>query len=255
MVPQPSVGRAFTARRRVRLGDASPSGRLRLDALACYLQDVSNDDTRDAGLLDDMAWVVRRTSLVVRRFPILGDELELVTFCGGTGGRWAERRVAVRERAGAVGSAAAADDAAAIDAATIWVHLDDRQRPSALSAQFVDLYAAAAEGRTVSARLRHGPPDPAAVAGAEPWPVRFTDFDVLGHMNNAAYWSIVEQHLARRRDLRAPLVAEVEFRKGVRPDETVVVAASDWAAGCGLWVLAADGAVRASAQVQTVPGR
>lgn len=244
MVPLPAVGRAFTRERRVRLGDASPAGRLRLDALACYLQDVSNDDTRDAGLADDMAWVVRRTSLLVRRFPALGDELELVTFCGGTGGRWAERRVVVTERGGS------SDGQPAIDAATIWVHLDDRQRPTALSPQFVELFAEAAQGRTVSARLRHGHPDAGAVGAAVTWPVRFTDFDVLGHMNNAAYWSIVEEHLSRRRDLRAPLVAEVEFRLPVEPGDHVVVAATDRPDGCNLWVLEPDGAVRASAWVQ-----
>ena len=39
----------YQASRRVRLGDASPRGRLRLDACARYLQDIANDDSRDAG--------------------------------------------------------------------------------------------------------------------------------------------------------------------------------------------------------------
>ncbi|MFM9132658.1 MAG: hypothetical protein ACKORY_08070, partial [Actinomycetota bacterium] len=51
------TGRTFTARRRVRLGDATPKGRLRLDATARYLQDVSNDDTRDAEWSDPHWWV------------------------------------------------------------------------------------------------------------------------------------------------------------------------------------------------------
>ncbi len=34
----------------------------------------------------------------------------------------------------------------------------------------------------------------------------------MGHMNNAAYWAMVEEELSRRSDLRAPLQAEVEFR-------------------------------------------
>src|SRR5947207_12307857 len=90
-LPPPARGRVYTGRRRVRLGDASPGGRLRLDAAARYLQDVSNDDTRDGGL-DDEGWVVRRTTLEVVAFPVMGEELELRTFCSGTGGRWAERR-------------------------------------------------------------------------------------------------------------------------------------------------------------------
>ena len=59
------VGRTFTAERLVRFGDLSRGGRLRFDALARYLQDVSGDDTADAGLVDDIAWVVRRTLVEV----------------------------------------------------------------------------------------------------------------------------------------------------------------------------------------------
>ena len=113
MVPVPAAGRRFTRGRRVRLGDASPAGRLRFDALARYLQDVSNDDTRDAGLADAMSWVVRRIVVDVAQAPVFGEELTLCTFCGGIGGRWAERRVSI-----------AGDQGAGVEAATLWVHLD-----------------------------------------------------------------------------------------------------------------------------------
>ena len=210
LAPVPG-GRVFTGHRRVQLGDASPGGRLRLDALARHAQDVSNDDTRDGRLGDD-GWVVRRTSVEVRRFPVVGEELELRTFCSGTGRRWAERRVAV---AGAGGGA--------IDVVSLWVHLDMATgRPALLSARFHELYDAAAAGRTVTARLHHAdPPAGPTVAARRPWPIRFVDFDVMGHMNNAAYWCAVEEELARRRDLRAPLRAEVEFRTGIDPGDDV----------------------------------
>jgi acyl-ACP thioesterase len=45
--------------------------------------------------------------------------------------------------------------------------------------------------------------------------VRFTDFDLLGHMNNAAYWVPVEELLAAHRDRRAPMRAELEYRAPV----------------------------------------
>ena len=48
-MPLPSAGRTFTGERIVRLGDVSPAGRLRLDAVARYLQDIATDDAVDAG--------------------------------------------------------------------------------------------------------------------------------------------------------------------------------------------------------------
>jgi acyl-ACP thioesterase len=57
---------------------------------------VSNDDTRDAGLTDDGSWVVRRTELVVQQPPRFLERVALATWCGGTGSRWAERRVSIR---------------------------------------------------------------------------------------------------------------------------------------------------------------
>ena len=230
-------GRVFTGRRRVRTGDASPGGRLRFDALARYLQDVSNDDTRDARLGDD-GWVVRRTTLEVRRFPVLGEELELRTFCSATGSRWAERRVAVAGRHGG-----------AVDAASLWVHVDMATgRPSVLSERFYELYGPAAAGRTVKARLHHPDPPSPPVGDPRPWPTRFVDFDVVGHMNNAVYWCPVEEELARRRDLRAPVRAEVEFRAGIDPGDAVDVVVQDGEGALRLW-LQRDGAVLASAHV------
>ena len=236
LVPRPAFGRIFQRERRVRLGDASPAGRLRFDALARYLQDVSNDDTRDAGLDDEMGWVVRRTAIEVQQFPVFGEELTLATWCGGTGGRWAERRVSV------TGS-----DGGHIEAATLWVHLAvDTLRPAPLSPQFMALFGEAAGGRTVRARLEHD--DPPTDATGREWPTRFADFDVLGHMNNAAYWETVEQELARRRDLRAPLRAELEFRHQIEPDHVVTLAVDD-AGPLSIWLTGASG-VFASAMVR-----
>jgi acyl-ACP thioesterase len=231
-------GRVFAGRRRVRVGDTSPRGRLRFDALARHLQDVSNDDTRDVRL-DDEGWVVRRVTVEVRRFPVLGEEVELRTFCSGTGRRWAERRVAV-----------AGSEGGAVDAASLWVHVDTVSgRPALLSPHFFEVYGAAAGSRVVTARLHH--PDPPVGSTSRPWPVRVVDFDVMGHVNNAAYWCAVEEELARRRDLRAPLRAELEFRTAIDPGDVVDVAVQDGEGDLRLW-LQRGGTVLASAFVWSV---
>ena len=210
MSAQPPVGRSFRARGRVRLGDVSPGGRLRCDAVARYLQDVSDDDTREVGL-DGMTWVVRRTVLEIAAFPRYLEPFELVTWCAGLGPRWAERRTSL------LGA-----DGGRIEAATLWVSVDAQSgRPSRPSTEFLSVFAASTQGREVSSKLTLARVSEAATWS--PWTPRFVDFDVMGHVNNAVYWEIVEQLLAEHRHLRAPLRATVEHES---PIEHVAVASA-----------------------------
>jgi acyl-ACP thioesterase len=238
LVSRPSSGRVFEGVRRVRLADVSPAGRLRLDAAARFLQDLSADDTADAALEDAEAWVVRKTVIEVSAFPRYLEPLALATWCSGTGSHWAERRISiVGERGGA------------IEAATTWVHIDlDSGRPTRIPAGFDDVYGEAHGGRRVKARLDH--PDPPDGEGdGFAWPLRFTDFDVLGHVNNAACWQVVEEALSHHRDLRAPLRAEVQHKTAIERDADVDVRAARDGTGLSLWATA-DGAVAVTGRVQ-----
>jgi acyl-ACP thioesterase len=232
LVPEPAAGRVFTGQRRVRLGDVSPRGRLRLDAVARYVQDVADDDIRHAGFVEAQGWVVRRTIVEVRSFPSFLEPLMLRTWCSGIGGRWAERRTTLL-----------GDDGGRIDTATLWVHLDPTtMRPLPLPPQFHALYREAASGRTVRVRRLHPDRPDTEDVTVRRWPLRFSDFDVLGHVNNAAYWAIVEEQLARRRDLRAPLRAELEHRRAVdvgHHEIEVVVAEQEDRLSC--WMRDQDG--------------
>jgi acyl-ACP thioesterase len=219
LLPLPAAGRVFRAGRRVRLGDVDPTGRLRLDALARYLQDVSSDDTDDSGLPDSQSWVVRRTVVEQHAAARLGERLELATFCSGYGSRWAERRVSVL-----------GEEGARIEAVTVWVHVDPASgRPRTISPAFHALYDAAAGGRQVKARQVHEAVDPdgSGVTTIE-WRPRAVDLDVLDHVNNAVAWALVEQvrdellddapRLGTNGDVLAgPFRAEVEFRDAVGP--------------------------------------
>jgi len=201
---------------------------MRLDAVARYLQDVGNDDAVDAIGEDAAAWVVRRTTIAVDRFPVFRDNLTLTTWASGTGSRWAERSTTITGSEGA-----------AIRATALWVHVDLRSgRPKVLPPDFERAYGESAGGRTVSARLHHDPP-PEGLPRI-PWVPRFSDFDVLGHVNNAVYWAIVEEHL----DLDAPTAVELEYRGGIDRGQDVGVVTSPDA----LWILA-DSAIAASARV------
>jgi len=96
--PEPGIGRVYRSTLKIRLSDAAQDGRLRLDAMARYMQDVASDDVADADADDDAyTWVVRRTVIDVVS-PFGADSaVALSTWASATGPRWA----------GLVGSAAA----------------------------------------------------------------------------------------------------------------------------------------------------
>ena len=102
--PYPTAGRTYRVQRRVRLGDVTPKGRLRLDAAARYLQDIATDDSIDGAYDDPHGWVVRRTEMWVDHFPKYLDDINIETWCGGVGSHWAERRTRITVVGGDAGS-------------------------------------------------------------------------------------------------------------------------------------------------------
>ncbi|CAN5532282.1 acyl-[acyl-carrier-protein] thioesterase [soil metagenome] len=236
LVPVPTRGRTFTAERRVRWGDTDVDGVLRLDAAARYLQDVANDDTRDAGHDPSSPWVVRRTVIAVRTPIRLGEVVALTTFSGGHGSRWAERRTSLH-----------GDGGGHVEAAALWVFLDPATgRPAKLTAEFHASYDEAAGGREVKARLHHGPPPHGAAVRS--WPLRSTDLDQLGHVNNAATWSAVQDELSRRG--RSAVLATLEYADAIAPGDAVELRSTGDVGSVAVWLVVGDD-VRASAVVRT----
>lgn len=200
VAPRPG-GRTFTAEVVAGLGDTAPGGRVRLDAIARWLQDVAYRDVGDAGLLDDGTWIVRRLRIRVEAFPTFDERCELTTFCSGVGAVLAERRTTIRGDAGAH-----------VEAVALWVHLEpggEGLRPP--SDAYRDVYGTSAGDRRVRARLFHDPAPPPG-APARPFAFRAADLDVADHVNNAAYWTALEELLAGADDPAVPYDAEIEHR-------------------------------------------
>jgi len=231
--------RVFTAVRPVRLGDADERGRLRLDALARHLQDVATDDSNDSGMSEEpVFWVVRRAAIAVERWPRYLERLDYRTFCTGAGPRWAERRTSGRTGAGGH-----------LEAAVLWAAVDAASgRLAQLNERFYQVWGNGA--RPVSARLIH--PAPPRVAESRPWTIRATDLDVVGHVNNAAYWEAVEDELARCLPGRIPVTAECEHRLPMDLGDQVRLVSEVEGGTLRLW-LVGDGGVHASAFVTTEP--
>ena len=202
--PGPAAGRVFTAARAVRSTDVTPDGRLRLDALARYLQEAAEDDLADASWREPYDWLVRRVTVSVRGYPVLGEALRLSTFCSATGPRWAERTTTV------TGSGRDL-----MQARAVWVAVSRSDgRPVPLGETFHRVYGAAAGGRRVSARLSlPGPPAPAGPYPGRTWPLRASDFGPAGHVNNSVHWAAGEDVLSGIG--WRPAVAELEYHRPI----------------------------------------
>jgi acyl-ACP thioesterase len=238
-ITRPTEARSFMTRRRVRLADMDVAGRVRLDAVARFLQDAAIDDVQESGWgTPDHLWVVRRIRVDVIA-PLLHDrELEVTTWCSGVAAIAAGRRWSVLGDAGG-----------RIEVDSVWIHLDPELRPARIGD--FGPYGVAAAGRSVSTKLVL--PDPPVGVPRAPWPLRSTDLDAHGHVNNAVYWQAVEDWLARDGvDATVPCRAELDYREPLDlGDELELV---DWGDGNRRLVafLAGD-RVRAVAAVEPLP--
>jgi acyl-ACP thioesterase len=211
LVPIPSGARTFASRRLVRLADMDAQGRLRLDAIARFLQDVAIEDVDETGWgAPEHLWFVRSMRVDVLA-PFLEDrEAELVTWCSGLAALAAGRRWSVTGDAGG-----------RIEVDSVWIHLDADGRPARI--EDFGVYAEATGGRLVSTRLTL--PEPAEPGVVMPWPLRGTDVDRHGHVNNAVHWQAVEHVLAGGgTDPRLPLRARLDYRQPIDLGEDVKLA-------------------------------
>jgi acyl-ACP thioesterase len=200
LVPLPASGRTFRTSYRIRLSDTDATGRLRLDAIARYLQDAATDDVSETGWgAPEHLWVLRSVRIDVAA-PFLGDEaVDIVTWGSSFSSLAAGRRWSLTGNAGG-----------SIEVDSTWIHLGPDARPARIGSGF-DGYAEAAQGRVASTKLTLAPP--ALDGKRSTWPLRTTDVDRMGHVNNAAYWAAIEHRLAGRApDLRGPIRARLDYR-------------------------------------------
>ena len=230
LMPPSDGGRVFELEMRPGLADCAPSGRMRLDGLARWLQDVAYADVEDAQLQDAAIWVVRRSRIRVERFPRFGEHFLVRTFCSGIGRMWAERRTSVIRQG---------DQEPEVEAVALWVHLDpELRRPTPLTEAELNTYGRLGHDRRVSARLRH--PAPEDIERESGWHFRATDCDLADHVNNSAYWQPLEEELLTGSD-PSSIDVEIEFRGPAQPGEHRILASGE-----RRWILNAEGESHAS---------
>lgn len=240
--PCPDESRAFHEQWPVRLGDTDGDERLRLDAVARYLQDIGYDHLQvvEEGDLHP-GWIVRRTVIDVLRPIEFGDRVHLRRWPSALSNRWCNMRIQVR-----------GEDGGLIETEMFLIHVDiEGARPARMSDRFMaPMLAATTEHRLRwRAALREWSD---AEAEVWPFPLRVTDVDRYGHVNNAVHWEAVEEALARFPDVAAlPHRVIVEHAGAVMAGDDVSIRA--WRADAALHVqLEVDGSARTLARIEPV---
>ena len=163
-----------------RYDECSLFGFLTPAAAMRYLQDIAVLHYNSARLGEGGDWIARRTIIDFHQAIPAYSNLELRTFVGGTSKVTSQRNYEMRMENGGP----------AITGRTTWVYLGPNGRPARIPASF-------------PAHFRPHGPIPMAEDPAWPaWPdrapavmrqkVRFSDLDILAHMNNTAYIDLLD---------------------------------------------------------------
>jgi acyl-ACP thioesterase len=197
--PHPDV---FDIEWPLRVADTDRTGRLRFDAATRHIQDVGSDQLRELGYEETHPlWIVRRTMIDMYGPIVFKDMMRLRRWCSGTSNRWCEMRVRIEGRRSGL-----------IESEAFWININrETQGPARISDDFIaGLRRTTDENRLRwKAYLTAGSRDDAV--SVRPYPVRVSDIDIFDHVNNAAYWSVVEDHLFHHPELLAkPLRVTIE---------------------------------------------
>jgi acyl-ACP thioesterase len=207
----------------LRVADVDRTGRLRLDAAARHIQDVGQDHMHALGFDETHPlWVVRRTMIDLIEPIEFQDMLRLRRWCSATSNRWCEMRVRIEGHKGGL-----------IESEAFWININrDTMSPSRMSDDFIELLHRTTDVHRLrwAAYLTPGAREDADQVSA--YPVRFTDIDLLDHVNNCIYWSVVEDYLSATPDLlTAPLRVIIEHETPVALGDKLEILAHVQSAG------------------------
>ncbi|WP_161982493.1 acyl-[acyl-carrier-protein] thioesterase [Dictyobacter alpinus] len=153
-------------------------GHLTPSAFLRYTQDIAALDAEDIQLPGDGYWIIKRTVISFAAPVQMHTRLEMQTygmsFSRITAQRGYEARIASNGQ-----------DEPVITARSLWVYVDKRGRPTRLPAGTAEIWLPdgplAAQPEPAFPVFPDNEPESAAVT------VRFSDVDLMRHMNNAAY--------------------------------------------------------------------
>ncbi|MDP0399572.1 MULTISPECIES: acyl-[acyl-carrier-protein] thioesterase [Tsukamurella] len=204
-------GAIYTAQRSVRGDAVSQDRRLKFDGVARYLQDTGQDHLRHVDYEEiHPYWVVRRTVIEILEGGEQPDVLTVERWGSKMGSRWCNVRIGID---GVKGTR--------IETEAFWINFNiDTLTPSALSETFLGTFGAAAEPGVLRWKSWLDP-KPHPDAYEVPFLLRAADLDIIQHVNNAVYWTALEEVLATQPDLRErlPLRGVVEHNSALQIED------------------------------------
>ncbi|MBL1079149.1 acyl-[acyl-carrier-protein] thioesterase [Nocardia sp. 2] len=238
--PCPESPEPFQASRTVRLGDTDIEENLRLDAIARYAMDLGYDNLGAVPEGDlHPAWIVRRTVIDVRQPIRFSERVHMRRWPSGLSNRWCNIRCEFRSDSGGL-----------IETEQFLINIDlEAGRMARMSEPFMD----SMRPFTTEHRLRWR----AALreimeptAERTPYPLRITDIDRHGHVNNAVHWAAVAEGMAlHQNSSTAPYRVILEHAGPIMSGDKVTL--RSWTGDSGLHVqLEVDGTARTLALIE-----
>ncbi len=244
LAPLPAQGRVFKNSWPVRVGDVDVHGRLRLDGIGRYLQDLGNDDLDDGGARSTHpVWIVRRTVIDVLRPTSWPDSLTLRRWCSGLSSSWCTERVQLQSACGGL-----------IETEGFWINFSPQTgRPARLGAEFTESIGGSTDNHRL--RWRRWLPDEPPAGSGVPFPLRSSDFDPSHHANNAVYLAAIEDQIATRPALLAqPHRTTIEYLTPILPGAQLSMHTRDDPHGFTAWFVV-DSVTQAMSRVAVHPSR
>ncbi|MFW0788412.1 acyl-ACP thioesterase domain-containing protein [Gordonia sp. CPCC 205333] len=237
-------GAIFTAQRTVRGDAVSQDHRLKFDGVARYLQDAGQDHLLHIRH-DEIHphWVVRRTVIEILAGGEQPDVLDIERWGSKIGSRWCNVRIDLDGHRGT-----------RVETEAFWINFNvETVTPSALSDSFVNTVGSAAEPGVLRWK-KWLDPAPHVDAFEVPFLLRAADLDIIQHVNNAVYWTALEEVLATQPDLRErlPMRGVVEHNSPLQIEDAPQLLAYRAGQTLYAWLVAGD-RTAAAMSVESLP--
>ncbi len=173
----------YTFNSRVRYSETDESGRLTVTGMINYMQDCSTFHSEDVGVgvgylgRSRKIWLLSSWQIVIKRYPKLGDRLEIGTWHNDFKGIYGYRNFVIRDEAG--------EDL--VQAASVWFLYDlEKEQPARVTGEDTDPYGEPG-ARLELGKIPRKIPVPAEYETMDAVVVSRHHLDTNHHVNNAQY--------------------------------------------------------------------